>query len=72
MLDHDVDFVSVLHLEGLWRVVLLDALTVEDEATLIVAEALALAVGVHQLLELRLLLDLEEDLGAVLCLNLDV
>lgn len=62
LLDHDVYLVSVVHLESLWGIVVLDALAIEYEATLVVAEALALAISLHQLLQLRRLLDLEEDL----------
>ena len=62
LLDHDVYLVSVVHLESLWGIVVLDALAIEYETTLVVAEALALAISLHQLLQLRRLLDLEEDL----------
>ena len=72
LLDHHVDLVAVLHLERLRRVVLLNALAVENEATLIIRQALALAVGVHQLLELRRLFDFEEDLSPILRLHFDV
>ena len=62
LLNHDVDFVSIVHFKGLWCVVVLDALSVENKAALVVGESLALAVSFHQLLQLRGLLDLEENL----------
>ena len=60
LLDHDVDLVAVVHLERLWRVVILDPLSIEDKATLVVREALSLTVCFHQLLQLGRLFDLEE------------
>ena len=72
LLDHDVDLVAVLHLELVGSVIILEPFAIEDEAALVAGEALSLAVGVHQLLELRGSLDLEEDLRAVLRLDLDV
>ena len=72
LLDHDVDFVAVVHFEGQGCVVVLDALAVEDEPALVVRQALALAVSLHQLFELGGPLDLEENLRAVLGLHLDV
>ena len=72
LLDHDIDLVAILHLEAVRSVVVLDSLAVEDEAALVVGEALSLAVGVHELLELRGSLDFEVDLGAILSLDFDV
>ena len=69
---HDIDLITIVHLKRLWRVVVLDALSIEDESALIVAEALPLAVGLHQLLELSRLLNLEEYLRSVLGLHFDV
>ena len=64
---HDLDLVAVLHLEFLRRLRRLDALAVDEEADRIERLSLPLAVRLHQLLELRLALDLEEDFLAVLC-----
>ena len=72
LLHHNVDLVSILHFECVGGVVLFYPLTVKNEAALIVAQALSLAVRVHQLLQLRRLLYLEEDLSPILRLNLDV
>ena len=72
MFDHDVDLVTIFHLEAVWSVVVLDPLSVEYEAALVVGEALPLAVGVHEFLELGGPLDLEVDFGSILRLNLDV
>ena len=72
LLDHYVDFVAIIHLERLRGVVVLDALTIEDEATLVVRKALALAIGFHELLQLSGPLDLEENLAPVLRLDLDI
>ena len=72
LLNHDVDLVAVVHFQGLWGVVILDALTVENESALVVGEALSLAVSFHELLELRGPFDLEKDFGTVLSLHLYV
>ena len=72
LLDHYVDFVAVLHLERLWCVVVFDPLAVKNEAALVIRQTLALAVGVHEFLQLRLLLDLKEDFGSILCLHFNV
>ena len=72
LLDHDIDLVAVLHLKLVRSVILLEALTIKDEAALVGRQALSGAVRIHQLLELSGPLDLEEDLSAILCLHLDV
>ena len=72
LLHHHVDLVAVVHLQRLRRVVVLDSLAIEDEPALIVGETLSLAVGFHQLLELRALFDFKEDLCPVLSFDLDV
>ena len=72
LLDHDIDFIAILHFEAIGRVIILNSLSVEDEAALVIGEALPLAVGVHQLLQLRGPLDLEVNLGTILGLHLDV
>lgn len=72
LFNHDVDFVSVFHFECFRRVVLLDALAIEDEAALVVAKTLSLAVCIHEFLKLSLLLYLKKDFGSVLRLDLDV
>ena len=62
LLDHDVDLIAIVHLKSLRCVIVLDSLAVEDESTLIAGQSLPLTVGFHELLELRRLFDLEEDL----------
>ena len=72
LFDHDIDLVAIVHLERLRRVIVLDPLAVEYKSALIVRQALTLAVGLHQLLQLRAFLDLEKDFAAILRLDLDV
>ena len=72
LLDHDVDLIAVLHLKAVRRVIVLDSLSVEDEAALVVGETLSLAVSVHQLFQLGGPFDLEEDLSPILGFHLDV
>ena len=72
LLHHDVNLITILHLECLGCVILFDSLTIKNEATLVVAESLSLTVRIHQFLQLSLLLDLEKDFGTVLCLHFDV
>ena len=62
LLNHDIDLVAIVHLEGFGRVVILDPLSIENEAALVAREALPLAVGIHELLELGRLLNLKENL----------
>ena len=47
LLDHDIDFVAVFHLKSFRTIVVLDALSIEDESTLVVGQSLPLAVCVH-------------------------
>ena len=72
LFNHDIYLITVFHLEFVRGVIVLEALTVEDEAALVARESLSLAVGVHEFLELSRALDLEEDLRAILRLHLDV
>ena len=52
LLNHDIDLVTVLHLEAVRRVVVLDPFSVKNEAALVIGEALSLAVSIHQLFQL--------------------
>ncbi len=72
LLNHHVYLISVLHLEFVRCVIVLESLTVEDESALVARETLPLAVGIHEFLELRRPLDLEEDLSAILRFHLYV
>ena len=72
LLDHDIDLVAVLHLEAVRSVPVLQSLPVEDEPALVRSEALSLAVGIHEFLELGGPLNLEKDLRAILRLDLDI
>ena len=72
LFDHNIDLVSVLHLQFLRSVVVLESLAIEDKSALVAGKSLPGAVGVHQLLQHGGPLDLEVDLCAVLCLHLDV
>ena len=72
LLDHDINLITVLHLKLVRSIIILEALTVENESTLVGRESLPRAVGVHELLKLCRPLDLEEDLRTILCLHLDV
>jgi hypothetical protein len=72
LFDDHVDFVAVFHVEVFGGLVFVDALAIEEEADIVGLEALALAVGVHEFLELGGILDLEEDLLAVLALHFEV
>lgn len=72
LLHHDINLIAVLHLERVRRVIIFDALTIKNEPALIVGKALSLAVGIHQLFQLRRSLDFKEDLSAVLRLDFDV
>jgi len=60
--DH-IDAVTILHFELVWRLVLTDAVAVEEEADRLHGHALPLAKRAHQLLKLRVGLALEEDCG---------
>ena len=44
---HDIDFVAIVHLKCLRRVVVLNSFAIEDKATLVIGETLSLAVGLH-------------------------
>ena len=55
----DLDLVAVLQTAGLGDVLLVEASAVEGEADVLSADALPLAVGIHQLPERGGLLDLE-------------
>jgi len=70
--DHDVNAVTVLHVELVRRLVLTDPVAIEEEADRLDGHALALAEGAHQLLELGVRLALEEDLRAVLADDLEL
>ena len=72
MLDHDVDLVAILHFKAVRRIIVLDSLSIKNEAALVVGETLSLAVGVHQFLQLSGPLDFEVDFGTILSLHLDV
>ena len=72
LFNHDVNLVPVFHLKLFRSVLILDSLTVEDEAALSGLQSLPRAVGLHQLLEQSRTLDLEEDLSPILRLDLDV
>jgi hypothetical protein len=72
LFNDDVDFVSVLHVQVLGGLVLVETLTVEEESNIICLEALTLAVGIHQFLELSSAFDLEEDFFSVLAFDLQV
>ena len=69
---HYVDLVAVVHLKRFWTIIVFDALAVEYEATLIIGEALALAVCFHELLQLSLLFYFEEYLGSILRFYFDI
>ena len=60
--DH-IDAVPVLHLELIGRLILADAVAVEEEADGLHGHALPLAEGAHELLKLRVRLALEEYCG---------
>ncbi|CAM6003655.1 unnamed protein product [Sphagnum balticum] len=73
LLNHHIDLVSGFHVEVLGGLVLVEALSVEEESNVVGLElayglsyALALAICIHKFLELGGGLDLEEDLFAVL------
>ena len=72
MLDHDIDLVAVLHFKAVRRIIVLDPLSIKNEAALVVGETLSLAVGVHQFLQLSGPLDLEVDLCTILSFHFDV
>ena len=72
LFNHHIDLISVFHLERSRCIVVFDALSVENEATLVVAEALALTISIHQFLKLCGFLYLKEDFGAILRLHFDV
>ena len=72
LLDHDIDLVAILHLEAVGRIIVLDPLSIKNEAALVVGETLSLAVGVHQFLQLSGPFDFEVDFGTILSLHLDV
>ena len=48
LLYHDIDFVTIFHFQGLWCVVVFNALSIENEATLVIRKTLSLAVGIHE------------------------
>ena len=66
MFDEDIDFIAIFHVEFLGSLGFVEALAVEEETDIVGRESLALAVGVHEFLELSGGLDLEEDFLAVL------
>ena len=72
MLDHDIDLVAVFHFKAVRRIVVLDSLSIENEAALIICETLSLAVGIHQFLQLSGPFDLKVNFGSILSLNLDI
>ena len=72
LLHHDINLVTILHLECLGRIILFDSLSIKNEAALVVAQSLSLTVRIHQFLQLSLLLDLEKDFSTVLRLHFDV
>ena len=61
LLDHHINLVSVLHVELLGGLTFVQAFSVEEEADIGDVEALTLAVGIHELLELSGILDLEKE-----------
>lgn len=61
---HSVDAVEFLHVEGLRGVLLVDTVAVKEEAVSALLGSHAGTVGIHKLLELGGLLDLELDLVA--------
>ena len=69
MFDEDIDFIAIFHVEFLGGLGLVEALAVEQESDIVGGQALALAVGIHEFLELGGGLDLEEDFLAVLNYN---
>lgn len=62
--DHSVDAIQLLHVQGLWGVLLVDPVAVEEEAVGALLSTHAGAVGIHELLQLGGLFDLELDLIA--------
>ena len=47
LLDHDIDLVAIVHLEGLWGVIVLNSLAIKDKSALVIGKPLTLAVGLH-------------------------
>lgn len=68
--DHGVDAIQLLHIQGLWGVLLVDSVAVEEEAVGTLLSTHAGAVSVHELLQLGGLFDLELDLVAFRVANL--
>ena len=66
LLQDSVDLIPILELEHLGGLVVIDALTIEEEAEGLLGDALALGVGLEDLAHLGGLLDLELGLLTVL------
>ena len=72
LFHHNIDFITILHLETVRSVIVFDSFTIEDESALVACETLSLAVSVHQLLQLSSPFDFEVDLGAILRFDFDI
>ena len=72
LFDHHIYLVAILHFKCVGRIIFFYSLSIKNEATLIIRQALSLAVCVHQLLELGGFLDLKEDFRTILGFDFNI
>merc|ERR1712228_427588 len=72
LLGENVDGVVIFHVQAGRRVGLVNWRAVKSKSNLVDIQALAIAVSIHQLLQLRILFDLELHNGSILAADLQV